>query len=516
MAALSMQREQDPARFIQTFSGSNRYILDFLTDKILERQSTEVQNFLLHTSVLEQLSAPLCDAVIDEPGHAQAQCGTLRVYENRQAHSGRMIDLNIVVIKASNNHPAPDPIFYLAGGPGGAATEDAQRQQLPYSLSQNHDLVFVDQRGTGGSNQVMIPTNPPDITGLTPEEMDTRLQAWVNKYLRKIDMDPRFYTTSVAMDDLDEVRQALGYDQINLVGYSYGATAAQYYLRQYESHVRTMTIGSGSLLDIPVFELWALHSQQALDKIFDRCLAQAACQAAYPNLLAEFTALMDRLAAQPVTETYTNPSDGNPGSVTFTADYFAAIVRHIMKDARYDSSLPLFIHQAYQENDWSSFTNFFVTVGGSEWWGDQMMERVIRCSEKWAAFDPARVVELSQGSFLAGWDISLAQNQVLPCKYTPAGYAPEGLTAQHGSQVPVLFLNGELDPIDPPDNMSGADILWPNSVALVGHDQSHAISDMGEISCWFSIMNDFIQSGSIIGLDTSCMQSTTSLGFALP
>ena len=85
-------------------------------------------------------------------GTTPAQCGTLRVYENRAARSGRMIDLRIAVIKASGDQPAPDPIFYLAGGPGVAATEDAAKnQQFPSSLSQNHDLVFVDQRGTGGS-----------------------------------------------------------------------------------------------------------------------------------------------------------------------------------------------------------------------------------------------------------------------------------------------------------------------------------------------------------------------------
>ena len=84
--------------------------------------------------------------------------------------------------------------------------------------------MFVDQRGTGGSNRVLIPTDPPDLTGLTPEEMDTKAKEWVAGCLSEIDMDPQYYTTSVAMDDLDEVREALGYDKINLFGYSYGAT----------------------------------------------------------------------------------------------------------------------------------------------------------------------------------------------------------------------------------------------------------------------------------------------------
>jgi hypothetical protein len=125
-------------------------------------------------------------------GWREAQCGTLRVYENRTVQSGRMIDLNIVVIEAQSDDPAPDPIFYLAGGPGDAATEDARRQQFPFSLSQNHDLVFVDQRGTGGSNRVVIPNDSPDLAGLSPDEMDIQAKAWVARVLREIDMDPQF------------------------------------------------------------------------------------------------------------------------------------------------------------------------------------------------------------------------------------------------------------------------------------------------------------------------------------
>ena len=141
-------------------------------------------------------------------------------------------------------------------------------------------------------------------------------------------MEPQFYTTSEAMDDLDDVREALGYDKINLVGYSYGATAAQYYLRQHEEHVRTMTLGGGSLLDVPVFELWAKNSQRAMDLILDRCLADPACEAAFPNLKAEFKGLFARLAEQPVTENLPTATDGQTESVTFTPDFFAAIVRH--------------------------------------------------------------------------------------------------------------------------------------------------------------------------------------------
>jgi pimeloyl-ACP methyl ester carboxylesterase len=449
-------------------------------------------------------------------GSTAALCGTLKVYENRAARSGRMIDLRVAVIKAQSDHPAPDPIFYLAGGPGGAATEDARRQQFPFSLSENHDLVFVDQRGTGGSNRVLIPSDQPDLSGLTPEEVDVQLKAWVAKFLSTIDMDPRFYTTSVAMDDLDEVRGALGYDKINLVGYSYGATAAQYYLRQHEDHVRTMALGSGSLLDIPVFERWAHNGQQALDRIFDRCQADSACQAAYPNLRAEFSALFDRLATQPITQSIASANDQPGGEIIFTSDSFAPVIRHMTKDAKNDRTLPLLIHRAYQENDWKGFIDFVLTEGSYEWWGPQIMEHVIRCGEKWAAFDPKTVARLGADSYLKAWDVSLAQNQAFSCRYTPTGEMPEGQSPQTGSQVPVLILNGQWDPIDPPDNMAGAKALWPNSLALIAPYQGHSISDMTTISCWWSILDEFIQSGSANGLRTECLKSIQPPEFVVP
>ncbi len=461
-------------------------------------------------------SPTLAPTIHLEPCHLgpyQAQCGTLKVYENRAARSGRMIELYVAVIKAQSDHPAPDPIFYLAGGPGGAATEDGARQQFPYSLSENHDLVFVDQRGTGGSNEVLVSSDSPDLSGLTPEEVDSKLKAIVSKFLSEIDMDPQYYTTSIAMDDLDEVRQALGYDKINLFGCSYGATAAQYYLRQHEDHVRTVTLCGGSLLDTPVFSLWAHNGQQALDKIFDQCLADTDCHTAFPNIREEFNGLMARLAEQPGTDSFTNPADDQLVTITYTPDYLAPVIRLMTKDAKNDRAIPLLIHRAYQENDWKGITQFIVSNGNYEWWGLQVMDRVIRCSEKWASFDPNEVARLSEGSYLKGFDLWLSQAQALSCQYTPPGFTPEGMDPQPGSQVPVLIINGELDPIDPPENMAGAEALWPNSIALVLPSQGHSLSAMDTIMCMWSIEDEFIQTGSVDGLHTDCLNNIHPLDF---
>ncbi len=423
-------------------------------------------------------------------GSSPAQCGTLKVFENRAARSGRSFELRVAVIKAQSPNPAPDPIFYLAGGPGDAASEDGTRQQFPYSLSLNHDLVFVDQRGTGGSNRVLV-----------PNEMNNWFLGLLGKIIISFNMDAQYYTTALAMDDLDEVRQALGYAKINLFGYSYGATAAQYYLRQHGEHVRTVVLGGGSLLDVPVFERWALNGQQVVDKIFDLCQANAACQAAFPNLRAEFTGLMSRLAAQPVTLQI------NSGPLNLTADFLAATIRNITKDAKNDPFIPLIIHRAYQDNDWEGIIQFFNDGYGPEWWGPQVMERVIRCSEKWAAFNSEEVARLGEGSYLKGWDVSLAQTQKDICNNTPPGFMPEGQDPQPGAPVPVLIINGGFDPIDPPENMAGASDLFPNSASVVLPYTGHSISDYSAVMCLWSIEDQFIQNGSAAGLDTGCLKT---------
>lgn len=448
-------------------------------------------------------------------GITPALCGTLRVYENRDAQRGRRINIRVAVIKAKSPDAAPDPIFYLAGGPGGSAVEDGMRQQFSSSLSYTHDIVFVEQRGTGNSNPKTVSQGFPDFQGLIAEQIDANVKAraWEYKVLQIFTMDTRFYTTSMAMDDLDDVRKALGYDKINLVGYSYGATAAQYYLRQHEDHVRTVTLGIGSLLDIPVFELWALNGQRAMELIINRCLADSACQAAFPNLREEFTGLLTQLATTPATVSFTYPGNQQLDRITFTPDYFAAFMRHMTTDAKNDPFVPKLIHQAYDNNDWSGFAQYLADGYGPQWWGNLAMEHTIRCSEKWASFDPAVVAELSKGSYLAGWDISLANHQAYSCSFTPQGYTPEGETDQPGSNVPVLIINGDLDPINPPENMAGAKELWPNSLSLIGKNQSHSWSNMDEITCWFSILDQFINNGSVVGLDSSCMKVLQSPPF---
>ena len=167
-----------------------------------------------------------------------AYCGTLKVYENRATKQGRQIDLNIVVLPALRSDAQPDPLFFLAGGPGQGAAKLAKAVRTIFQRVQNdRDIVLVDQRGTGKSNPLDCNNDDDSLQAFmeTNEQMLERLKACQAKY----DADLTLYTTPIAMDDLDDVRAFLGYDKINVYGGSYGTRAALVYMRQHGDRVRS-------------------------------------------------------------------------------------------------------------------------------------------------------------------------------------------------------------------------------------------------------------------------------------
>jgi pimeloyl-ACP methyl ester carboxylesterase len=422
-----------------------------------------------------------------------ALCGKLTVYEDRAAGKGRKIDLKIAVIKSVSPSPAADPIFYLSGGPGVAATEDDGNIAFLAPYFHDRDLVLIDQRGTGGSHAVNSPT-APDWSGLSPAEMETAFAKWMKVTIPKLDMDPRFYTTTVAMQDLDQVRQVLGYDKINLYGGSYGSTAAQFYLADYPQYVRSLVSISGSLLNVPVWEQQAAHAQQALDGTFTRCEADPACSQAFPNVRSEFKALLERLATQPVTL--------NTGQVILTPELFAAKVEDLTRDARGAALLPHLFHLAYADNDWTYFAASHVGD-----WTQLIMGYSIQCNEGWAAFQPDETARLGAGSYLLGWNLSRAKRFSMICKYLPKGVTSPANIQQPHASTPVLLFNGQFDPLDPPENVTGSQELWPNSLALTLPWQGHALSDYSTLNCMGSIIQAFVEEGSTAGLDTTCLQN---------
>lgn len=216
--------------------------------------------------------------------HAAAPC----VPENRAEPNGRSIGLRVVVLPAPLEETARVAVAYLAGGPGGAATEQALAGGWQSSqLNTFRDLLLVDQRGTGGSKP-----HGGDVTE---------------------------YGTRMAMDDLDAVRASLGYRQLDLIGGSYGATAAQVCLKLHPFSVRTLILLGASALDVPFFDRYAVNAQRALDQLAKLCASQAPCRKAFPHWERQFGEIVEAWNADPV--------HGLKG------DQFASVVHKPLRDS---------------------------------------------------------------------------------------------------------------------------------------------------------------------------------------
>src|ERR1041384_824064 len=203
----------------------------------------------------------------------KAKCGTYEVYENRATKKGRKIPLKIVLLPATSEKREADPFVYFAGGPGSAASDDAAglAQAFPQILT-HRDMLFVDQRGTGGSH-------PLDCKLYDPADLQTYLGYFfplddVRKCRAELEAnsDLKLYVTTIAADDMDDVRAALGYERLNLFGGSYGTRAALTYLKRHPQHVRAALLQGISPADQLMPRDFPQQTERALQGVLKNSL----------------------------------------------------------------------------------------------------------------------------------------------------------------------------------------------------------------------------------------------------
>ncbi len=446
-----------------------------------------------------------CTIAGDVPVKAETTglCGTLTVPEDRSKPNGRTVGLRVAVVPAVASNPAPDPLFVLAGGPGDASTQFFA--WLPGFYTEVHatrDIVLVDQRGTGGSNPLTLP-QPPDTSGLSTAEADARLAAWATDALAALNADPRMYTSTIAADDLDAVRSALGYDKIDLYGTSYGGELAQYYLRQHAEHVRVAVMDGTTPLDVPVMEGLAATSRQALDLLLNRCAKDPKCHGAFPNVADEWTALV---AAFRTGVPITDPQTGTQRVATL-AEIGPSIHNALLTEAG-AANLPLAIHLS-TEGKTAEVNQLVPAVDAAPSGSSLLMKHEILCSEAWARWDPAEVARLGGESYAVPFEKAWAEAEAAICRHLPKGVVPENDAAPLATNVPILWLAGDGDPQDPPSNLEGVKAQQPNSLVVVMPAQEHVV---GHLGCGPSVTAAFLKAGSTTGLDVSCVARGSGSG----
>ncbi len=433
-----------------------------------------------------------------------ARCGALTVFEDRAAGAGRTIDLEIVVLPAVSDGPEPDPLFFLAGGPGQAATELAG-PMLPLlaDVRRNRDLVFVDQRGTGGSGRMTCSFFESDADEQAVSEslqFDTLPLDDLRECLAEIETagDPRQYTTPVAMDDLDDVRAALGYERINLYGGSYGTRAGLVYMRRHPERVRTAVLDGLAPVSMRLPSNFNADAHRALDRLFADCAADAGCREAFPDLPRTFARVIADLEANPRVVDTTHPRTGEPFELTLTAPSFAGGLRGVLYSATFASLVPWTIARA-AEGDFAPYLAQIVPLLDAGEALDLGMFFSVICAEDVSQLADGDVERLAAGGILGRLPIEVMTGA---CTVWPAADLPAGYFDPVRSDAPTLLLSGALDPVTPPrwgeETLQGLS----NARHLIAPGAGHGVIARG---CADDLIAGFIEAGSHAELDVDCL-----------
>lgn len=436
------------------------------------------------------------------PGwNEDVRCGRYEVYENREAKTGRKLSLRVVVAPALGEKATPDPIFYFAGGPGGSAIDTFSRAGKGYlaGLRRERDLVFVDQRGTGGSNQLAcnLYGDKNDMAAFFGELFASeRLRACRAELEKAADL--KFYSTRIAMDDLDEVRDALGYDKINLYGGSYGTTAALVYLRQYPQRVRTATVVGVAPPDMKLPLPFGKGVQNALEHAFADCAAEEKCRANFPTPMADLEAAGKLLEKTPANFETVNPFTRQPQKLTLTREAFGEAIRVLLYIPEFSRWLPLLAHQAAQ----GKFELFApVAFQSMRILDDQIargMHFSVVCGEDMQFITTADAERELAGTFYGDYRLKAYRRA---CDIWPRSDTPDSFATPVKSEAPVLLITGEADPVTPPWLAEAAARHLPNSRQIVVPHTGHFYS----FPCVDQLIDAFVAKGTAKDLDTACL-----------
>ena len=416
-----------------------------------------------------------------------------------------MIALRVMVLPATGPNRAPDPVFFIAGGPGSSIVEQAAGiARDPSRLRGRRDLVLVDQRGTGGSHPINCPFyGPPDsLQSFLGDFMPAdRVRACRLAFAKTTDLTQ--YTTTIAVGDLDDVRAALGAEQINLSGGSYGTRAAQEYMRRYPSRVRTAALYGLVPPSLAMPQDFARDAQVALDAVVGECAADAACRAAFPRLSADISTVLAELARAPARVTIDHPRTGRPTTVSLPYDMFTETLRYMLYSSVDAALVPEAMHRA-ANGDFTWWARRALRERGAMR-GNGMFDGLylaITCAEDIPRTNAAREAVESNGTFLGYYRM---RQQREACALWGGSPVPRDFHSPLYSSAAVLLVSGANDPVTPSHYANEVASFLKNRVHVVVPFGAHSLGGLEGIECVDQLRHDLIERGSIGGLDTACV-----------
>jgi pimeloyl-ACP methyl ester carboxylesterase len=420
------------------------------------------------------------------------------------AHPERTrIGIRYVVVPAMARRKFADPVFLLAGGPGQSAIAVAAATMPVFGrLNNRRDIVFVDQRGTGGSAPLICADAEPASLGEQADpDRQYRLTVQCKAELLKLpyiksESDLGLFTTSIAVQDLDAVRRELGAERIDLVGGSYGTRVALEYQRQFPKAVRRSVLDGVAPPDMALPASFSTDNQAALDALLAACAAAPPCARDHPDLRGRFAALLQSL---PRTVSAPHPLRGGSEAFVLTREMLLSAVRNALYAPALASALP-------QAIDTAARGDLVGLIGLNASFATRKETRLaagmhlsVVCAED--------VPRLAANDDTPGKDfgIDFARFYERMCAGWPRGEVPAAFYGLVASAAPVLVLSGGIDPATPPRHGERVvRALGPMARHVVVANAGHGVLGLG---CMRDVLYRFIdarEDRDALAVDAGC------------
>lgn len=438
----------------------------------------------------------------------KARCGKLERREEPGNPDSPILSLFFAVVPALSLEPEPDPFVPIAGGPGQASSEFYAAYQGAFEkVRRNRDIVLLDQRGTGQSAVMNCEADEDIIEGRFSREQTL---AVTQECLEQLPHDPRFFTTSVAVGDLEALREALGYAQFNLYGISYGSRVAQHFVRRYPESTRTVILDGVVPPQLALGPAIAIEAQNALDAIFDRCAESEVCAERFPDIREDFSMLRAELVDEPVTIVLPDPLTGKPEEMSFGPQELAAALRLLSYHPNSVAVMPMLINEAIRGN-YAPLASQFMMIAASV--SEAMsigMHNAVVCTEDAPYFAGEQISRDALDATYIG-PLQLDALETI-CSVWPRGALDKDFKTPLASDLPVLLLSGEADPVTPPRYAELAAIDLDNARLLTGRKQGHGQAPRG---CMPDLIAEFVETANGHDLDAECFDRVHAMPFFL-
>lgn len=443
-----------------------------------------------------------------------AECGELILKENPADASSSDIRVAILRLPAISPVPDTDPLFLIQGGPGGSSIDMAtQLHSFFTDVRKNRDLIFVDQRGTGKSNPLSCEQlNSDDLKlpeAVQAEKYFTLMKSCAEKY----QANSAFYTTVYAVQDLDAVRIALGYKNINLWGGSYGTRVALEYARRYPQYTRSIILDGVAPVSIALPKYFARDAMAALTTINNECLAKTDCATEFGDIVQKAEIVLQRLSAlqeksESLEVSYEHPRNQLTETLNLTPRTFSSLIFMSL----YSRDLTVLLPRAIS---FAEKGDYRLLAALSALSGEQMqlmnitegMRYSVICNEDWPLLSRD---DIEQSKPFLGFNFVKEMQAI--CDLWPNAGLPADYWQPVKSEVPALLLSGKHDPVTPEIWAKTVAANLPNATMLSAAGGNHSISSEG---CVPQLIAQFIERASMQGVKSDCVNNIKPLPLVL-